>query len=417
MDSFASASARPDRYQYVAAILLLATIPLLAVALGALDMPRWAWLLAAMAASVPPAGGAVALGGAAIQRMREGITRRERRFRNLLESAPDAIVIVDQRGRIVLANDQTTAVFGYKTNELVGQSVEILMPESLRATHEGHRAGYFDAPSTRPMGERLNLMGRRKDGSVFAAEISLSPLDAEEGMLATAVIRDVTERRRLEDERQRLRAEAEAERTRQRMAMDLHDGIIQSIYAVGLNLEAAADDIATNPGEVAARIDRAIDDLNDTIGDIRAYIMELRPARFSGEVAESLTGIAHEFRVNSLIETTIDVTQALPPLTSEGGSALFHIAKEALNNIRRHSRATSVEITLRAVDGAVQLDIADNGAGFDQSHTHAEQHNGLRNMASRARTAGGTLNIESTPRAGTRIRVEIPGKQQSGEPG
>ncbi len=417
MDTFAPVPARPDRYQYVVAILLLATIPLLAVGLGALDMPRWAWALAALIASIPPAAGAAALGGAAIQRMREGITSRERRFRSLLESAPDAIVIVDQQGRIVLANHQTAAVFGYRPNELEGQAVETLMPENVRAVHVGHRADFIASPETRPMGERLNLMGRRKNGSVFPAEISLSPLDDEEGMLVTAVIRDVTERRRLEDERQRLRAEAEAERTRQRMAMDLHDGIIQSIYAVGLNLEAAADDIATNPGEVSSRIDRAIDELNDTIGDIRAYITELRPARFSGEVAESLAGIAHEFRVNSLIDTTIDVAQTLPPLTAEGGSALFHIAKEALNNIRKHAQATSVGITLHAVDGVVRLEIADNGAGFDPSVTRAEQHNGLRNMASRARAAGGTLNVESTPRTGTRIRVEIPCKQQSGEPG
>ena len=417
MDTFAPVPARPDRFQYAAAILLLATIPMLAVGLAAFDMPKWAWVLAVLAASVPPAAGAVALGGAAVRRMRVGITRRERRFRSLLESAPDAIVIVDGRGRIVLANDQTTAVFGYRPDELAGQLVEMLMPEGVRAAHVGHRADFVAAPSTRPMGERMNLMARRKDGSVFPAEISLSPLDAEEGTLVTAVIRDVTERRRLEDERQRLRAEAEADRTRQRMAMDLHDGIIQSIYAVGLNLEAAADDVTANPQEVAGRIDRAIGQLNDTIGDIRSYIMELRPARFSGEIAESLTGIAHEFRVNSLIETTIDVTPALPPLTAEGGSALFHIAREALNNIRKHARATSVEISLRSNDGVVALVIADNGAGFDPAMTQAEQHNGLRNMASRARAAGGTLNVESTPRTGTRIRVEIPGKQQSGEPG
>jgi PAS domain S-box-containing protein len=417
VDTFAPLPARQDRYQYVAAFLLLATIPIVAVGLAALDLPRWAWLLAAMAASVPPAAGAAALGGSAVRRMRDGITRRERRFRTLLESAPDAIVIVDQRGRIVLTNDQTTAVFGYRPSELVGQPVEMLMPEAVRAVHVGHRTDFIAAPATRPMGERLNLMARRKDGGVFPAEISLSPLDSEEGMLVTSVIRDVGERRRLEDERQRLRADAEAERTRQRMAMDLHDGIIQSIYAVGLNLEAAADDIATNPGEVAARIDRAIDELNDTIGDIRSYIMELRPARFSGEVAESLAGIAHEFRVNSLIDTTIDVSHTLPPLTTEGGSALFHIAKEALNNIRRHARATSVEISLRAADGVVLLVIADNGGGFDASQTRPERHNGLRNMASRARAAGGTLNVESSPRTGTRIRVEIPGKQESGEPG
>ena len=411
------APARLDRLQYAAALALLVSIPVLAVALSALGMPRWAWILAAIAVSVPPAGGAVALGAVALGRMREGLDRRERRFRDLLESAPDAIVIVDGHGRILLANNQTSVVFGYRPGELVGQQVELLMPEGLRAAHEQHRADFAAAPATRPMGARLNLLGRRKDGSVFPCEISLSPLHAENGLVVTAVIRDVTERRRLEEERQRLRAETVAERARQRMAMDLHDGIIQSIYAVGLNLEAAADDLRTNPDDVADRIDEAIDKLNDTISDIRAYIMELRPARFSGEIAESLAGIAHEFRVNSLIDTTIDVSSNLPPLSAEGGSALFHIAQEALSNIHKHARASAVEIRLHEVGGAVRLIIADNGAGFDPAAARTEEHHGLRNMASRARAAGGTLNIESTPQTGTRIRVEIPGKHVAGEPG
>jgi two-component system sensor histidine kinase DevS len=389
VNTFAPAPAHPARHRYVAVLALLAGIPVLAVALG----------------------------GSTVRRMRHNSARRERRFRSLLESAPDAIVIVDRSGRVVLANDRTTEMFGYSTGELLGQPVELLIPDEVRADHERHRADYYAAPSTRPMGALMNLLARRKDGSVFPAEISLSPLDAEEGLLVTSVIRDVSERRRLEDEHQRLRADAEAERERQRIAMDLHDGVIQSIYAVGLNLEAAAGDIATHPGEVATSIDRAIDELNDVIADIRAYIAQLRPARFSGEVAESLAGIAHEFRVDSLIDTTIDVAQTLPPLPAEAGSALFHITREALNNVRKHARASSVEIRLRVIDDLVRLDIVDDGAGFDPSAPRAERHNGLRNMASRARAAGGTLRVESAPRTGTRIRVEIPASRAPGEPG
>ena len=349
--------------------------------------------------------------------MRHDAAARERRFRSLLDSAPDAIVIVDQRGTIVMANHEVTHVFGYDPSELVGASVDILVPEGLRPAHAGHRAAYHDAPATRPMAASLSLAARRKNGSVFPAEISLSPLEAEEGMLVTSVIRDITDRLRAHEEHERLSSEAETERQRTRIAMDLHDGIIQSIYAVGLNLEAASGDLVDNPGEVPGRIDRAIDQLNDTIGDIRNYIMDLRPTRFSGEVAESLTGLAHEFRVNSLIDTTINITPKLPPLSPEGGSALFHIAKEALNNIRKHASATSVEVSLRARDGLVSLVIADDGTGFDASLERSEQHHGLRNMASRARAAGGTLDIVSTPRAGTRIRVDIPGQAASGEAG
>ena len=408
---------RLNRLQFLAAVAPLAYIAVLLAGIAALDLPAWAGIVAGIGVSVPFAVAFAALVSNAVGAMRDNTFARERRFRSLLDSAPDAIVIVDQHGTIVMANREVTHVFGYDSGELIGRSVDILVPEGLRAAHAGHRAEYHDAPATRPMGSSLSLAARRKDGSVFPTEISLSPLEAEGGMLVTSVIRDLTDRRRADEERERLRREAETERQRTRIAMDLHDGIIQSIYAVGLNLEAASADLVDGTGDVHGRIDRALDQINDTIGDIRNYIMDLRPTRFSGEVAESLTGIAHEFRVNSLIETTIDVTPNLPPLSPEGGSALFHIAKEALNNIRKHAAATSVEVSLRARDGLVSLVIADDGTGFDASIERPEQHNGLRNMASRARAAGGTLDIVSTPRSGTRIRVDIPGQTASGETG
>jgi PAS domain S-box-containing protein len=116
-------------------------------------------------------------------------------FQALLASAPDAIVIVDRAGRIVIANSQAEQMFGYRRSELVGQSVDILLPERLRANHAGHRAGYVTEPHTRPMGVGLDLVAERKDGSIFPVEISLSPLETESGLLITSVIRDITERK------------------------------------------------------------------------------------------------------------------------------------------------------------------------------------------------------------------------------
>src|SRR5258706_5760857 len=104
-------------------------------------------------------------------------------FQSLLESAPDAIVIVDRAGQIVIANSQAAQLFGYQQRDLVGQPVEILLPERLRTTHTGHRAGYVAAPHTRPMGVGLDLVAERKDGSHFPVEISLSPLSTESGLL------------------------------------------------------------------------------------------------------------------------------------------------------------------------------------------------------------------------------------------
>ncbi|MDX6563943.1 MAG: hypothetical protein QOD65_3757 [Gaiellales bacterium] len=127
----------------------------------------------------------------------EDVRRKsEERFAAVLESAPDAVAIIDERGRIVLVNEQTESLFGYGRQELLGEPVEILLPERFRNGHVAHRGGYFADPRTRPMGVDLELAGRRKDGSEFPVDVSLAAIETEEGWLATAFIRDTTERRR-----------------------------------------------------------------------------------------------------------------------------------------------------------------------------------------------------------------------------
>jgi len=200
---------------------------------------------------------------------------------------------------------------------------------------------------------------------------------------------------------------------RERIGMDLHDGIIQSIYAVGLSLELGRLVLTESPNEmheVQEHITSAIGGLNNIIRDIRSYIMDLQPAGIQSEpLTIALERLVREFRANTLVQVDLDVLNDLDDgLADNCRLALFHITQEALANVAKHAHASTVSVQLGRLHDRVMLKVKDDGAGFDSEKIGGIPGHGLSNMAVRARSLGGDLTVTSTPGQGTNVRAILP---------
>lgn len=196
---------------------------------------------------------------------------------------------------------------------------------------------------------------------------------------------------------------------RTRIGMDLHDGIIQSIYAVGLTLESTRLSLPETAEEADMLLGHAIDALNSTIRDIRNFILDLRPHRFRGDLKEGLARLAREFQANTMVQANIDVAEdALDGIPTPVARAVFLTAQEAMANVARHAKASEVVLRLEKQKTAVMLSISDNGRGFDlQAQDQATGH-GLANMRMRAEELRGRFLIDTAPGEGTTLTVQFP---------
>jgi signal transduction histidine kinase len=196
---------------------------------------------------------------------------------------------------------------------------------------------------------------------------------------------------------------------RERIGRDLHDSVIQSIYAVGLSLEDVPDLMADEPDEARQRVERAIDSLDQSIRDIRNFIFGLRPELLAqAGLVGGLAALADEFRVNSMIDVDVEARgMEESDLAPDQTSHLLSIAREGLSNIARHSKATRGLVLVTAEGGLIRLVITDNGVGFDPDQQRPPAHQGLTNMRDRVSAMGGHMQLISEPGAGTRIIVEV----------
>jgi two-component system sensor histidine kinase DevS len=197
---------------------------------------------------------------------------------------------------------------------------------------------------------------------------------------------------------------------RERIGMDLHDGIIQSIYAIGLALDYARTALDEEPYSARAKIDQAIEGLDTTIRDIRSYILDLRPRQFRGEdLVQGLEQLVEEFNTNSRSQAILlGPRNGLGGLPTANATALFHICQEALANAAKHAKAGLVDVRILTSDERVILEVTDDGLGFDLRKTSSTLGHGLSNMHFRAQKVGGDVEINSEPGSGTTVMAWVP---------
>ena len=329
-------------------------------------------------------------------------------YRAVFESAPDGIVVVCHDGKIKDVNPMVEVLFGFAREELLDEPVEMLVPEAFRRAHLEHRTRYVRNPHARPMGVGMELRGRRKDGSEFPMEISLSPwqTDLQGGLRVVCSVRDITDRKRLQDYSEGALRSVEEER--QRIARELHDDTAQRLATLMLRVRAIGRE------QSAERLSTLLEELREEILDaaegVKRIARGLRPPELE-EVGLGLALLAHAraLREGAGFEVDVTVDPVEHMLGPDEKLGLYRIIQESLSNALRHSGADRARVVVRADEGGVTAVVEDDGRGFNPAHLPDKGAGlGLVGMQERALMMGGRVAVDSTPGEGTRVRIEVP---------
>src|ERR1051325_4679978 len=336
----------------------------------------------------------------------------EQRFRSLLEAAPDAMLVVNRKGDVVLANDQVERLFGYSQEELLGQSFEILVPERFRNKHVPQHDNFLSASRTQPS----EAYGLRKDGHEFPVEISLRPLETIEGVLITSAIRDITQRKLAEENLRELSARLLQlqDEERRHIARELHDSTGQMLVALSMMLTPLTEDQGEIDSESRAAIKDSLDLIGDLSKEVRTISHLLHPPLLDEiGLSSALRMYLEGFAERSKIKMDLEVPSDLGRFPQEIETAIFRVVQECVTNIHRHSGSSVARVCVSRVNKHVRIEIQDSGKGISRAQQAdialGRAGVGIRGMKERVRQLGGSLKIDSQGEGkGTSVVAELP---------
>ncbi len=352
---------------------------------------------------------------------------------SLLEFVPDAIVIADRSGRVVHVNRVAEEVFGWARQEIVGQAVEVLIPARFRGAHEGHRERFEAAPRMRPMGPGLELVGLRKTGEEFPADISIAPLELGERRLSIAAVRDVTERRRTEEKALLYRkAQAEVRARDEFLSVASHE-LRTPVAALQLQLQTLKRVAERSRDEVPRAVSDRIDSLERQtrrvavlVGELldlsRLRLGRLELRREEVDVSELAREVTAPFQEEGQ-GGRVRVDAPAPAVGRFDRVRLEQVLVNLLANAVKFGEGKPIAVRVEAADGAVRLAVSDQGIGIGpEDHARifgrferavSPQHFGglglgLFIVREIVEAHGGSVRVESAPGSGATFTVELP---------
>lgn len=336
----------------------------------------------------------------------------------IVDSAMDAIITVDAAQNILVFNRAAEQTFRCPRRDALGAPLERFIPQRFRAAHRRHIEHFARTGVTsRKMGDVTTLCGLRADGEEFPIEASISQAGAAGERYYTVILRDITLRKQAEDalkESQRELRELSArvlearEEEKAHIARELHDELGQLLTALKMDLGWLRERIPADSG-LAPRAEEMGTLLDRTVAATRRISADLRPLMLDDlGLAEASAWLVEDFAKRSGLSCQIDVPEELPELSKGVATAVYRAVQESLTNIARHAEAKSAWVMLAFIDGAIHVEIEDDGRGISPEDLAKSRSLGLKGMRERIAFLGGSLEIARAPRGGTRLRLRVP---------